>query len=329
MTEEKLLKYIADEVPFDQEISDWLRASASNEKRFSELKIAYALSQGQQQRMDEAVLQQQFDRLMEKRPQQPQIQPFWSVGRVAAVLVPVFCLLGMLAWQLMGNIQQQAVLYSEIFAEPGQIVSVKLPDGSTVRLNSGSSLKYANDFFHNNERRVHLSGEAYFDVAKDKKHQFVVDTKSADMVVYGTTFNVDAYESDREVVTTLITGSLGVKDKSGHQLAVLKPAEQLKFSPDDRKYSLRKVSEAQRFAQWKEGVVSFRKESLSNIGELVERWYPDVKFVIQDDALNDKQITGTIVKSKPIDQFVKAISLSTDLKYEIKNKKGVTLIIFE
>lgn len=102
--------------------------------------------------------------------------------------------------------------------------TVSLPDGTSVTLNHYSTLTYPERFKTDN-REVELNGEAYFEVSKDKKHPFIVQTDAVDVRVLGTHFNVDAYRDSRDVRTTLLTGSVAVSNKSNSEHMILKPNE--------------------------------------------------------------------------------------------------------
>ena len=102
--------------------------------------------------------------------------------------------------------------------------TVRLPDGTSVTLNHYSSLSYPERFKSDN-REVELSGEAYFEVSKDPKHPFIVQTETIDVQVLGTHFNVDAYPDNPDVKTTLLTGSVAVSNKNNSVRMVLKPNE--------------------------------------------------------------------------------------------------------
>ena len=100
--------------------------------------------------------------------------------------------------------------------------TVRLPDGSSVMLNHYSSLSYP-EKFQSDKREVELNGEAYFEVSKDPKHPFIVQTETIDVQVLGTHFNVDAYHDNLDVKTTLLSGSVAVSNKSNSVRMILKP----------------------------------------------------------------------------------------------------------
>lgn len=146
---------------------------------------------------------------------------FHRLERIAAVLLLPFIVLSLL---LASKITEKNNSMVEIRSTTGMISAVTLPDNSRVWLNSNSKLIYPTRF-SGKERRVKLCGEGYFEVTKDTKHKFVVEARSTEIEVYGTEFNVEAY-NDEYIRATLVKGSIGMKyDDSRHmrQLVRLVP----------------------------------------------------------------------------------------------------------
>ena len=136
----------------------------------------------------------------------------------AAAAVALLCLS---VWTAYLYMQPAAIQTISTLAETR---TVRLPDGSSVMLNHYSSLSYP-EKFQSDKREVELNGEAYFEVSKDPKHPFIVQTETIDVQVLGTHFNVDAYHDNLDVKTTLLSGSVAVSNKSKSVRMVLKPNE--------------------------------------------------------------------------------------------------------
>ena len=136
----------------------------------------------------------------------------------AAAAVTLLCLSVWTAYLYMQPVTIQTV------STLAETRTVCLPDGSTVTLNHYSSLSYP-EKFKSDKREVKLNGEAYFEVSKNKKHPFIVQTETIDVQVLGTHFNVDAYQNNPDVKTTLLTGSVAVSNKSKSVRVILKPNE--------------------------------------------------------------------------------------------------------
>ena len=139
--------------------------------------------------------------------------------------------------------------------------NVILPDGSSVLLNRHSSLSYPKRFKSDN-REVQLTGEAYFEVSKDQKHPFIVQTEHINVQVLGTHFNVDAYRNNPEVKTTLLTGSVAVSNKSNSVRMILKPNEIAVYNKVGNKLTRQVTKNAKDEISWRDGGVYIRQSSL-------------------------------------------------------------------
>ncbi|WP_289660565.1 FecR family protein [Flavobacterium panacagri] len=197
----------------------------------------------------------------------------------------------------------------------GGIYAVSLSDGTKVWLNSKSSLKYPVEF-SGNKRTVTLEGEAYFEVSKDPHSPFTVKTKSGNVTVLGTHFNVSAYEEDKNFETTLAEGKVKVSDISKSKPAeetILQPGQQARVKNE----ALRVVEvDPSAYTAWKDGKFYFENENLKNILTKMARWYNfNVKF--EQKALEQIKFTGIVLKDEPIDNFLDVISKSSNVKYKI------------
>lgn len=153
----------------------------------------------------------------------------------------------------------------------GQFI-VRLPDGTKVWLNAASNLKFPSDFKGLKNRKVQLSGEAYFEVAKNLQQPFVVETPSQQVQVLGTHFNINAYDDEPSVKTTLIEGSVKVKSISTQLKSetILKPGQQAILHQDNEIT----VQQQDPYAvSWKDGFIRFRNADLQTIMRQVSRWY--------------------------------------------------------
>ena len=141
----------------------------------------------------------------------------------AAACVAVALVTGFLAGK---GTETEANVF-ECIAANGQKSTISLPDGTKVMLNSGSSLRYASDFNVKN-RDIELNGEAYFEVARNEKIPLIVSAKQMRVEALGTKFNVRAYSSEPEIVTTLVEGC--VKATAGGREMIMKPAEEISYN---------------------------------------------------------------------------------------------------
>ena len=198
--------------------------------------------------------------------------------------------------------------------------SVTLADGTVVRLNAASELRYPENFV-DDSREVWLSGEAYFEVATDSTRPFVVETEAARVKVYGTEFNVNAY-SGTGTQTVLVEGSVGVSGKASGEERVLRPSQLAVF--DDRG-ALREIRDVDVFPYiaWKEGQFVFKDESLERIMNVLSRWY-DVDVEYRSEEVKAYRFTGHIRKYEDIGVILNAINrmMGTHLAVE-----GQTIVV--
>jgi transmembrane sensor len=183
-----------------------------------------------------------------------------------------------------------------------------LADGTKVWLNSESSLRFP-VAFKGTERKVELTGEGYFEVAKDKKKPFIVQVKSTEVRVLGTHFNINAYNA---VNTTLIEGA--VELKNSHHEVLLKPGE----SGSIQHNNLYKIEKAdiEAIVSWKNGYFVFHNEEIKSIMEKVSRWY-GVKVEYQGNV-EHLRFYGKVSRSGDITELLKNIELTGAVRFKIK-----------
>ncbi|MBB4802198.1 hypothetical protein HNP37_002271 [Flavobacterium nitrogenifigens] len=195
----------------------------------------------------------------------------------------------------------------------GGIYAVSLSDGTKVWLNSKSTLKYPVEF-NGNTRNVTLEGEAYFEVSKNAHSPFTVKTKSGEVTVLGTHFNVSAYDEDRNFEATLAEGKVKVSGiNKENQSVTLVPGQQARLR--NNALIVAEVDPSA-YTAWKDGKFYFENENLKNILTKMARWYNfNVKF--EQKALEQIKFTGIVLKDEPIDHFLDIISKSSNVKYKI------------
>ena len=190
----------------------------------------------------------------------------------------------------------------------------RLPDGSVVHLNAGSELKVP-VHFGTESREVWLRGEGFFEVVHRENLIFTVHTDKADISVLGTEFDVRAYTDEKEVVTTLVQGAVGVS--SGRTYDRLKPGEQARIAG---KGDVR-VAEVDiyPFIAWKNGRMVFENERLEKIMAELQRWY-DFEVFFQQQEVKNYRFRGVLSRDMDIRQALDIIEETTDLKFDIKGK---------
>lgn len=265
-------------------------------------------------------------------------EPVRKFGRIRVVfqVAAVFLLLiaGIYIFSVI-NGRHMASDTNEIMTKKGSTSQVKLPDGTSVWLNSDSKLVYSKDFGTTN-RDVRLSGEAFFDVARDSRRPFIIHTDKINITVLGTAFNVKDYVKDATLETALLRGSIAVtfNDRPTERI-ILKPNEKLMIKKDDPgiangskadgspKIALSNISVLEDSTvvetAWMSNKLVFSNERLADIAHRLERRF-DVEVVITDSTLADAPYTGNYEKES-LGQILEYMSLSKHFSYNIQDKK--------
>ncbi|MGN6417876.1 MAG: FecR family protein, partial [Pseudobacter sp.] len=226
------------------------------------------------------------------------------------------------------NGQAAANLFNTLSTPKGGQYRLTLPDGSKVWLNAASSIRYPASF-NNQERRVEITGEAYFEVAKFRNLPFYVNTPDGEIRVLGTHFNVNAYANEPSVTTTLLEGRISITSTGHAQPVLLHPGQQASYQLPDGKTQqyltsdirVQKVDTDPVIA-WTRNAFVFSNTSLDAAMRQIERWY-DVNIIIKGDIANEA-IMANLSRDIPISRVMHKLSLTGHLKFRID---GNTIIV--
>jgi transmembrane sensor len=216
------------------------------------------------------------------------------------------------------NTRETLHRFTEVIAPLGQKSMVVLPDGSSVWLNSGSSLKYQGNF-NIREREVFLNGEAFFDVRKDEAKKFRVQAGILTVNVYGTSFNVKNYEDDVLQEITVSEGMVGISDKRG-ELKQLTPGLQAVFNKNTKKISFIQAN-PEVVSSWKYNELKFDNTPFTEVIKYLERWY-GVNIKIDPSMVGKHNYTFRI-KTESLTEMLEKIRLMTPINYNIDGKDVV------
>jgi transmembrane sensor len=183
------------------------------------------------------------------------------------------------------------------------VIGMILEDGTKVWLNAGSSLTYPVAFI-GNERKVSITGEAYFEVAKNKQKPFRVRRDKTEVEVLGTHFNVNAYADQQFIKVTLLEGS--VKVNNGSNSGLLKPGEQAKV--DDNNINVRSDINIDQVMAWKNGYFSFDKSTATEVMQELARWY-NIE-VVYEGEVPDEQFGGELRRNSKLSSVLKILEKS-------------------
>jgi ferric-dicitrate binding protein FerR (iron transport regulator) len=200
---------------------------------------------------------------------------------------------------------------------------VELEDGTVVWLNSESRLDYP-ESFEGSERRVAVTGEAYFKVAKDAAKPFIVETAGQRVKVYGTEFNVKSYAEDDCVFTTLVEGSISLS-KAGEQSGelMLTPGHQALFNKESKSTQVKSV-DTEVVTSWRHGSFSFEDQTLEQIMQTLSRWY-DFDYVFKDSSVGKTVFMGSVARYAQFADVLSMLEKAGDAKFV---QKGRTVYIY-
>lgn len=296
-------------------VREWIESSEENRKEFYRLKNIYALS------TSESIVPEIHKdyRKVKAKLQKPlkERSVIWLKQTLKYAAVVAITLLSAYLYNLLNTKDESPEVvqsYHKVTAPLGQISEFTFADGTRIWLNSGTTIRFPNST-REEVRNVYLEGEAFFEVSEDKEKPFVVHAGNQEARVFGTSFNVRAYEGTEFIETTLVEGSLGVSANKGSEVVMLQPGEQFRLAVNGGKNILQKV-DTHHFEAWKEGKLIFRNKPLGEIVSDLERWY-NVKIRFEQEEIKEYRFSGTILKYKPIDQILEAIKLTSPIRFTI------------
>jgi ferric-dicitrate binding protein FerR (iron transport regulator) len=212
----------------------------------------------------------------------------------------------------------QALIYNTISTPRGGEYQVVLPDGTHVWLNAASTLRFPS-VFSAAERKVELTGEAYFEVAKHKNKPFKIDTRNMGIEVLGTHFNVNAYDDEAQIKTTLLEGSVRLHAGNNHQL--LKPGQQARLGKQSD-FSIAEVNVEEAIA-WKKGYFIFDNENIESIMRKVSRWY-DVE-VTYKGKVDQGRYGGTVSRFDSVEGVLKSLELTGSVHFRMEGRRIIVM----
>ncbi len=294
------------------EVINWYNQSDESKKELDRLEIIWNLAE----RLDlmEKIDKQKARSIIDFRIESSQSK--WKLyvkhfQKVAAILILPVMLLS--AWLFFFHSEKESSTEQEFVAAYGIRSTLLLPDGSKVWLNSGSKLKYGEDF-NQDHRTVYLTGEAFFNVTSNKAKPFDVVTERFTVRAVGTEFNVFAY-GNNEFETSLEKGSVQLfqsKQKDKAPLLEMKPGQRAMYDQGKVKISEGDVT---RFSAWREGKLIFKNTSMQEAIPKLERWF-NVDIELKDPELLKYRFTA-IFRNETIQQAMEMLSFSSPIQCKI------------
>lgn len=212
--------------------------------------------------------------------------------------------------------QQPKTKLNKLATPKGGEFKIVLEDSTVVWLNSESQLHYP-EHFGEKERRVRLVGEAYFKVHPDSDRPFYVESGEQMVRVYGTEFNINYYDENEAIYTTLINGKIAIGKTGDSEAAlVLSPGHQAVFEKSSAVATIRSV-DTQTVASWKDGMFVFEEQNLEQIMYTLGRWY-DFTFEFADEAARHIVFMGRIARSSDFAGVLEILEKSGGLKFSVE-----------
>lgn len=295
------------------EVEEWIEASEENRKvaeDYYELFLATTSLQFVKRSAPLKALEKVNKRIKEK-----QFRKLYLFVQRAAVIL-LLPLLGLSGFLLLQPREKVPVFYLETRMTPGMIGSTILPDGTKVWLNSSSYLKYPNTF-SGNTREVTLDGEAYFEVIGNAKKPFIVHSGNSSVNVLGTKFNMDAYDSNGFIATTLIEGSVEFSYKTENDIShtiKIEPNEQVHYNKKTMQPEVREAYVPKDIA-WKNGQIILKETTLSEILWILSKRF-NVEFIIKNPAFYKYSFTG-VFTNQQIERVLEHFKRSSGIRYKM------------
>ena len=251
----------------------------------------------------------------------------WSLSSLGTELIKIAAAVAVtlglsLLYQFVSD-KNGVVPMQSIYVPTGQRVNITLSDGTNVWLNARTKIVYP-AVFDKSVRQVAVDGEAYFDVAKDKKRPFIVETGKCNMEVLGTKFNVEGYSDKDDFEVTLMEGSVRVASRIGlGDTLMLKPDSKACLQKDGR-LKVIPVDDYNPY-RWKEGLICFRNESFLSIMSDLEKYF-GVSIVVENKNVLKYYFTGKFRQADGIDYALRVLQRDIRFKYERDDENQIIYI---
>jgi ferric-dicitrate binding protein FerR (iron transport regulator) len=335
----------------EEYLARWINKNPGSLKELNELRLLWNFA-SISSRTENNLAENEWKLFLQKIEKRKSIQLkseksfiYW-LPRMAAIFILGAVISAAITYTLI-NSEKDNLVYQEVNTPAGAKSKITLADGTTIWLNAESSLRYSTAFGKKN-REIFLTGEAFFEVAKNKSKVFVVQASDLSIKAYGTSFNVKSYPDESTVEATLIEGSIGVKRiglKSGktdeiilepnQRVVYYKPinkteknqAEKTEVNPKSIKaepetkrltYMISKGIDPIPYTSWKEGTLFISSENLADLAVKLERKY-DVKIHFENEALKTIKFTGSL-ENETVEQVIEAIGIAASIEYEIEDR---------
>ena len=317
----------------DQELKDlfvWLNSEKGNlefEKLLNEKWLSSKFETTES--IDSSILFSRIKTKIEEKQVSGRKQFFIQFRKVAAIFILGLLIPTMYFLLLNPQKDNKQVMYLKESLSNEKIKKMTLPDGTAVWLMSGSTITYPSNFSGNETRNVEVTGEAFFNVAKDSLHPFILNLGEVGLKVVGTSFNVMNYGDIDHVNVVLKTGKVDMfkgKYNPDDDFVHLAPGQLMTYKKGEAEILVSSVDVA-KYTSWINGTLLFRNDRFEEVLKRLEKWY-NITIEINDREVSDFLFSATI-KNENLDQIVDLLKYSTPFKYSIYRTDGATKLVVE
>ena len=300
-----------------EELDNWLKENSENKELLNSISSDKSLVQ-EYETMEFFNKKIALGRLKEKVLLKSKTRALirWRIAASIFILVGVIGILYFFAGNSVKT-NEKLNLYTSVFTENGQRSKVVLPDSSIVWLNSGTTLSYPGDFSNQN-RKVILSGQAFFEITHKKNYPFSVHANSLIVTVLGTKFDVDAYPEEDEIAVVLESGKVELTHQEFDSFSyMMKPGEKAAINLSDNHAMNISHVDAAIYSSWKDGKLIFRNSPMEEVVEKLRKWY-NIDIEISDTEVYNSIFSGTI-KNESYEEIFRLIGIACHVNCKIKH----------
>lgn len=311
--------------PTEEATHYWSKWIASNPGRVKDVELARQFILSSQKRIVEKMPEEGYDHVLEKIVTHSRIKKstngkfsIWRpLGIAAAVTLAITAAIFAL-WNRSSEADSDVITKIHKEAPSGTKVTTRLPDGSMVTLNSGSTITFP-ESFKGSSREVSLSGEAFFEVERNPKKPFYVIMKEDKVRVLGTSFNIRSYSNDSVVSVAVASGRVSYTSPYGQEV-ILSTNEMASFSSYDSTLTMSSVDWLQSFG-WKDKIIYFKSITFESLTKELERWY-GVKIIANDNFGVRGTYSGKF-DNPTLSEILHSLSFVYRFKFEIEGNKVI------
>ena len=299
-------------------VEQWYTASEENKQKLQDFYALYKLSEATKayEQTDSTAKYKEIEHLIRvEKPKKKLAHPMlFSIRKYAAVAAAFF--IGV-CFTILGIFVSLDTTHSSYIAltNKDQRSEIILPDGSRVWLNASTQIAFDQSLW-SKDRRLNLSGEAYFEIKHNKNKPFIVSADGVDVKVLGTKFNVRTRKEEQEVITTLLDGSVEVYSNQKAESKILKPGQSAVVKTTDGSTHLFNYKNPEDILLWRDGELIFEDQSLLAITQTLEQLY-NCHFLFKNEKLKEEIFTCEFSTDNSIDFILNILTLTEKFQYQI------------